>query len=575
MNQKKCKSASFTFLAMFIIFMDCYLAFYKLKFGFYWDEPFLIAQGECFSRNIQFIRDSWSPFQFAGILIAPLSYIHRIACGSNDGIIFFFRIVWLVIQNILAFFAFYVASKMKIQVVLEKKISCGSNDTAVAIAVGLFSYFPYFYSVNYKTLSYWCVSFMLLILLWMNISISYIKCVVLGIMLSASVLFYPLTIIMVCPIILALVYICNKKNVYRYIGVFILTCIVCGVLFITYSVSVIGMNSFISNLPKLMGMEGYSQNIFSKIPKHLIYYIAALAANFAAVNIIDRFKNKFSMDIMYSLYIGAFFLLIIITKIETVTISRINYFMGFLFTLTVIFIFKYTGHREKKFYLIMYIIPISFYIFAVIFTTYQGIAVSCMACILTILPLFMILSESNLNLKKCRLMIVMILVASDLIIVPAVYTTNLTVFHKTKSIESGPAKGIRPLEEYVNSDCEEWQLMVDKYITSIDKPLLLGNEYAAVGYLYSNVESYGTYSPGYIVYDSDRLVDFYGENENLEPSVVIIKVSELPCSFSTFLDNYPIGKYLKNRSLFWKKDGNYVIAKESDDWIDSTLKNDN
>ena len=550
-------------LTVLIVLCDIYMITIKLHYGMYFDESFLIAQAECFTRSIEFFRDSWSSFQFAGVIIAPLSLVYRLFIGSNDGIIYFFRIIWLIMQNILAFASYRVLIKAEIPNGDNKDIKI-PDSVAACISACLYFYFAYFYSVNYKTLAFWGCSFIVLLLADNYRKPTVFKAIVLGVVLSFATLSYESMAMMLFPILLCLCFISKVKKIKagKYCITIVLTCAVCAGIFIGYAVFQIGLNDFLHYFSKFLGYEGYEQNIFVKLGKHVIYYIAAFIANFGIVTFYEKLiKEKIALSKFLFGYLLFLIAVIMFAKPQTITISRVHYVMCIIYTLCMVLIFRYTSGVQKKYYIYLYIIPTGFYVLSIAVATYQGIAVSSMGCILAVIPLFLISSPGQMNMKGVIAVITAMMVAVGLLVVPCIYTTNLTVFHYTEEITDGPAKGTRPLDFYVNKDIYEWQAMVDKYVLDTDKPLMLGNEYYSVGYLYCNASKYGTYSPGYVFLDSDRLVDFWNTNIDRRPTVAIIKTVDLPCDFNEFLSDYPIGIFLDEYFDSWNYDGEYAIAR--------------
>ena len=549
-------------LAVVVALFDLYMIAVKLRFGLHWDEPFLIAQAECFTRNIDFFKDSWSAFQFAGIIVAPLSWIYGFFVGSNQGIIYFFRIIWLIMQNVLAYVAYRTLKYVEIPSYNGNiKVPCF---IAACSSICLYCYFAYFYSVNYKTLAFWGCSFILLILIDCYRNITAVKSIFLGMVLSCTVLSYESTVVMLIPILFCFRYISKetRNKTSKYCLVFIFTCMVCAGIFIGYVIMQIGLIEFLQYFPKLFGYEGYEQNVLIKIAKHAIYFSLAFVANYVVVMVHKRWmKEKITLSKFLLVYLFFLIIFIMFARPQSITISRVNYIMCILYTLCSVLILVYADARQKKYYLNLYIIPIGFYVLSIAIATYQGIAVSSMGCILAIIPMFLLASEGQLKMRGIIGVVTVMMMAVGSIVVPCVYTTNLTVFHYTEEITDGPAKGIRPLDTYVNENIAEWQKMVDKYVVDTDIPLMLGNEYYSVGYLYSDVNEYGTYSPGYVFLDSDRLVDFWNTNTERQPTIAIIKIGDLPCNFEEFLSNYPIGIYLNNLFDSWSYDGGYAVAR--------------
>lgn len=552
-------------LAVVIGICDIYMIFVKLHYGMYFDESFLIAQAECFSRDIEFFRDSWSALQFAGVLIAPISYLYKLVIGSNEGIIFFFRLIWLVMQNILALVTY--RSLVNIEIPNKDNRSIRIPDTVAAnVSLCLYFYFAYFYSVNYKTLAFWGCTFIVLILVDSYKEPTVFKAILLGVVLSAATLSYESTAIMLFPILFCFFYISKEKNVRfgKYCVSLIFTCIVCAGIFIGYAISQIGINDFIKYFPKFLGYERYGQNIFVKLGKHIVFFAAVFFFNMVIIVLYEKLlKSTMFLSKYLFGYLTILIGVILFAKPQTITISRIHYIMCVMFALCLVLILRYLDAKQKRLYIYIFMIPIGFYVLSIAIATYQGIAVSSMGCILSIIPMFLISSKEQLNMKGIIRVATVTMALVGLLVVPCIYTTNLTVFHQTVEITDGPAKGTRPLDVYVNKDIEGWQQMVDKYVKDTDKPLMLGNEYYSIGYLYCDAVKYGTYSPGYVFLDSDRLIDFWSLNIDRQPTVAIIKIADLPCDFNDFLSEYPIGIYLNDYFNKWDFDNGYAVAKKN------------
>ena len=549
------------FLLIFI--SDLYLIFVKLHYGMYWDESFLLAQAECFSRDIDFFKDSWSPLQFIGVIIAPLSAVYKLFVGDNTGIIFFYRVVWLIIQNILAFVSYLILQKTEIESNGERKTI--SKEISAGIAICLFCYFAYFYSVNYKTVAYWGCTFIILIITDCYRRISILKTITLGIMLSLTTLAYESMAVMIIPILSSLIYISKVKNkkVKGYIISFILTCVICASLFIGYSIIRIGVTDFLRFFIKFIGHEGYDENVILKIFKHSVFFLGVLIINKISYYIYLQFlKTKFTLSRFILIYVITVIVVVMFAKPQTITISRVHYIMCVIYTLCIVILFDKNYNLNRRFYINLFVIPIGFYVLAIMIATIQGPAVSSMGCIPAIIPFFLMASNNQLKMRGAMISLIVLFLAVGMIIVPCVDTTNLTVFHNTEEIKDGPAKGTRPLEYYVNEDVSEWQEITQKYVTNNDRPFMLGNEYYSIGFMCSDVSIYGTYSPGYIKWNSDRMVDFWNMNEKCQPTVAIIKMTDIPCDFDLFLKEYPIGQYLNDKfDNTWIYDGKYAIAK--------------
>lgn len=551
-------------LFIIIVLCDIYMVTVKLHFGMYFDESFLIAQAECFTREIDFFKDSWSAFQFAGVIISPISYAYKSLVGSNDGIIYFYRIIWLMMQNALVFTTYKVLSKSEIPGKDGRKV-CITRTVAACVSLCLYFYFAYFYSVNYKTLAYWGCAFIVLLLVHFYRTMSILDTILLGLVLSLATLSYESTAIMIIPILFCIVYVCknNKCKAGKYSVTTILTCAICAGIFIGYVIFQIGISDFIKYFDKFLGYEGYGQNIFIKLGKHAVFFIGAFVLNYVLVITYEKFlKDRMKLSMYIFIYMTLLMAAILFAKPQTITISRVHYIMCVTYTLCIVLALKCLNKEQKNYYLYLYFIPIGFYVLSIAIATYQGIAVSSMGCILTIIPLFLLSSKEQLNMKGAIASTTIMMSLVGLIVVPCIYTTNLTVFHPTVEITEGPAKGTKPLDTYVNEDIAEWQQMVDKYVKDTDKPLMLGNQYYSVGYLYCDCEKYGTYSPGYVFLDSDRLVKFWNMNTDRQPTVAIIKTTDLQCEFEEFLDKSPVGIWLDKYFDSWEMDGMYAIARK-------------
>ena len=94
------------FLISFVILLI------KSRYSFCWsDESFYQAVTSRFYNGDQIFYDEWFPTQLSSLLLLPLHAIYIAVAGNTDGIILFFRILFVILELVSALLTYTVISK--------------------------------------------------------------------------------------------------------------------------------------------------------------------------------------------------------------------------------------------------------------------------------------------------------------------------------------------------------------------------------------------------------------------------------------------------------------------------------
>ena len=138
--------------------------------------------------------------------------------------------------------------------------------------------------------------------------------------------------------------------------------------------------------------------------------------------------------------------------------------------------------------------------------------------------------------------------------------TARTIFSERTLVLEGPAAGI-----YLGNITYGQYLSIcgsiRENVSSNDKLFLVDDHYtASYGYLASRGD-YATYSPqgSWGLAESNQAVNYFADNQEKEPTVVIIRKAYIACEWKDYLRETEVGRYLFEKG--------FCPVKESDDYI--------
>lgn len=100
------------YIPAILIFFSFILLLIKARYSFCWsDESFYLAVTSRFYKGDRIFYDEWFPTQLSSLLLLPLYSIYVAICKNTDGIILFFRILFVILELISATTVYKIMSK--------------------------------------------------------------------------------------------------------------------------------------------------------------------------------------------------------------------------------------------------------------------------------------------------------------------------------------------------------------------------------------------------------------------------------------------------------------------------------
>ena len=107
LSGKRNKVSYTALLALVTGIMTCYLAFFKLRLGLRGDDIHMMVTADAILRGSRYVKDNFSLFQFVSFFLVPLERLFIAVNGSTEGLVIYYRIVFVVFQGIVAFICFF------------------------------------------------------------------------------------------------------------------------------------------------------------------------------------------------------------------------------------------------------------------------------------------------------------------------------------------------------------------------------------------------------------------------------------------------------------------------------------
>lgn len=221
------------------------------------DESYALTMAVRIASGERMILDMWEPHQMSAVLYAPLVFVYKGITGSMEGALIFMRICGLVIQAFVSLF-FYRTVRKDMPTWLS-----------LLLAFAYFNFTPkHIASPEFSLLFYWAFMILMLCVIryvrskqgrWMTAA---------GIAMSVIVLCYPTALLLFGYVVL---WLWGKKEAFRKkaAGIFTVTCLVCGGLFVFYLVLQGGGFGVFTHVSAILMDESHNQNLASHMFAHM------------------------------------------------------------------------------------------------------------------------------------------------------------------------------------------------------------------------------------------------------------------------------------------------------------------
>ena len=222
------------------------LACWRTHLGLHSDEVHSIAVGDMIARGNSFFKECWFYLQMSAVFNAPLIKIYSLMHGNLDGIILFLRIATVIVQMLIAIL-FYCTFYKEF-----------GKTYAMLASFLLFIYVPDFQSFTYKQEIIWFSVLQIIFLYRYCKNGKIVDLILTGCVIALNVLAYPTACMMVL-FAFTTIYLLNKQenrnNTLKHCAVIILTCAVCGIIYMGYVLHQIGIEGFITYFPKVRSSD--------------------------------------------------------------------------------------------------------------------------------------------------------------------------------------------------------------------------------------------------------------------------------------------------------------------------------
>ena len=529
-------------LAIFFIIL---FAIYKTQFGYHFDEIFLIDLGDVILKGTKPISENWIHLQLGGYILLPFYALFKLIFRSYDGIIIFFRLLYVIINIGVSIYIYHT---------LKKHFS---PFHATVIAVINLLFYSGFATIQYKQCLYWFVLLCMLSIINYSDTNKIRYLIFAALSLCAAILFYIGAVIMVIPCAIAICKLHNGNH-FRALAVFLGTCAICGSLFLVYVLSQTPFSELCYGFMQILTSDGYSENVIHKLIKVflpvIIIFIAIHLLLFGSKYLFKKIKPFTSDELFMSIISIAFLIVICAMKPETITVSRVWYCLLLTFCWTPYFLIKKKCSNHN---LVIYafFLPSIFVMVCIAICTNQGIAIVSHGCIMGLYALILLLDKRSILTYT----IIGILFISFLYFIPDQNPANATVLTARTKLTSGPAKGIRVTED-VKEVYDELCYLTDTYTDEHDKLLILTTRHGAMGYL-NSLAKCAIYSTYYVPLDSEKIIPYYEHNPNQKPSIILLDKEQIT-SWHDW-EQSDVGQYLLSFDYQTiKEDGNYYILSD-------------
>ncbi len=219
------------------------------------DEQYAITMAWRMACGDRMFMEMWEPHQTSGFLAALLVKIYMALTGGLDGLVIYLRLCGVAFQALVSAFLYTTVRKI-----------C-SEDTAFFAALFFYNTLAkYNQMVEYANMLMWfsMLTFLCLLRFFME-KRKRIWLLLAGINTSLMVLSYPTCIIAVPFIVFGILYICEKENRWKTVGIYMGTCVMCGMLWIAYFLSHMTWSQFVYGITQMMTDSSHSATIIQKL----------------------------------------------------------------------------------------------------------------------------------------------------------------------------------------------------------------------------------------------------------------------------------------------------------------------
>lgn len=479
----------------------------------FFDEMSYIAIALRFFNGDAMLVDDWSPMQLNGFLLMPIVGMYYNIFGSMEGIVLFFRIIYILMKLVIAVFAIY------------RLWNYGDNKIYTLLGVAFYYFFtPY----NIDTLSYNTIPISMIFLISVIILThknNNIECFFCGIFLAIAVLGHPFILLgyIACSVMLLIYKIRTTSDNKEYERVWIYVTfgsISVALIFSLFVFSRASFSEIMENLTYIIQEPDHDKGLLEKI-WNLVYDIIfdhifiTITNSVCIVTLFLKEKHVIGRKIsIVALILSCIYLL----SLRDPFIENLIYIPFMWFALEQIIYYK----NEKKISLVYIIILLSV-IGVYLGTNTRILSTSAAMSNFATLSCF-IIGRIEKNQKKLRtiekvqfFVLIAILILTFILRLFIVWRSWYKIEDFQDYIDKGPLKGMYATEEVWN----DYYTVIDD-LDSVDYEegdVFFCGTYTPLTYLYLNLE-YGTMGVAFFFLDYERLDLYWEMHPEKKPDVL-------------------------------------------------------
>lgn len=419
----------------FIIIFLLLISVWRVYQGLHLDEMLFMAVGDMTHWKMKFFEESWIIFQFSGIFIAPFLSIYKKINGDLTGSIIYMRYIYYIIQIFVSLYAYQTLKR------------CYNKKIAAFIAIVSYLYYFNWRNITYKSLLYWFIWLCILCLINYGRTGGVKYIIIAAVCLSSSVISYPSSMVMLFPLMYIILKSSNERKK-RDSLIFIGICGLCAMVLFGYSAVNGNIDGILYGIRMTLNtMDSHKESIWLKAARQIGMVLAFGILSYIPIGLFELVSSRIKkLKEARFLFLGlsaiAFFVVVCVLRIKTVTASRVWYTMLVIFLWTP-YIMRHIGldKTEKKNIFKYFILPTIFLMAAIIISTNQGVAIVSYGTVFGIFGILIsLLKVKDIN-KTLVCFIAGLFLFCFVFFVPS-QSGNCNIFWKSVPVDRGPAKGI-------------------------------------------------------------------------------------------------------------------------------------
>lgn len=507
------------------------------------DESYALTMAVRMISGDRMMVHMWEPHQMSALLYAPLVACYKGITGSMEGALVFMRICGVIVQAGVSLFLYRtIRSYMPLWL-------------SMILSFAYFNFTPkHIQSPEFSLLFYWAFAGLMLCLL-RYAKMKKLRWIVgAGISMSVIVLCYPTALLLF--VYVAVWMLLKKAQLGKKVaGVFSLTCLACGLLFLAGVLGVCGIGIF-ENIQAILMDESHKQNMGAHLLTHakgmweMLYVPAALIVLcHVGRPVIGKKKNA------DRLFLGILFLAMTVYAVyQFHTITDVNFmiFYPIILQLFVVEWYVYASFAKEETDRLLFEVafPLSAVSLFAILLSSNVLTAYSMSYLMpgVILGAWQIYRVYAPKKSKTALLAILLLVCivgqllvARICLVRFTSTRKKNLFEPYYEVSHDVLKGIR-LGDFDYIQYEAKSALAHKYVKEGDMFLYIGADM----YLYSQIEGAGIATGNTISTPAfgQQLMEYYEKYPERLPTVVFVD-REYGMDFSQVLTTEPMKTFME------------------------------